>query len=309
MKYSVDFTKLNGVFTLPCAIADEHIKLAGAVALKVIMLVFRDLSKAPDADEIAGVLGISSADVSDALSFWCDRGILIKENEPQKESTASQKEPEKPKKAVAPKIEKPDRAQVAKRGLECSDIAFILNEAQGMFGRCLRQSEASTLVWLYDDQGMSAGVLMMLIQYAVSEDKCNIGFIERMALDWINSGVEDIKSAEQKITDIAVRKTDWGIVCKAFSIEKRAPSKKEQENAYKWIEKWGYGSDVLKAAYDTCVDTISKFSLPYIDKILTEWHSKGIQKPQDIEKKEKKPEQNNSFGTYDLSKAESLLDL
>lgn len=305
MKYRINPAELTSVFTLPCRVADEQLKLTGAVQLKVLLWVYRHISEAPDSAAIAKAIGVPEADINDALRYWCDAGILLCADEPA--VTVPAPKNEVPKKTVSPQTRKPDRVEVSKRGLECPEIAFLLQEAQQLFGRCLRQSEASTLVWLYDDEGMGVAVLLMLIQYAVSEERCNIGFIERTALDWIDSGVTDLKTAEAKLNELARRKTAWGIVCRAFSMDRRAPSKKEQETAYKWIEEWKYGQDILKAAYDACADSISKFSFPYIDKIITGWHKQGVKTLDDIENIEK-PEKKNSYGTYDLSLAEKMLD-
>lgn len=302
MKYIIDTAFLANTFVLPQKVADEHLKLAGAVQLKVLLYIFRNIASTPDAENISAALGVPVADINDALRYWCDAGILYsledKGEEPQKAA-------DKPK-AVAAQATKPDRAEVARRGLECPEIAFLLQQAQQIFGRNLRQSETSTLVWLYDDQGMGVAVLLMLIQYAMSEERCNIGFIERTALDWINSGVTDLKSAEQKVKELAIRKTAWGIVCSAFHID-RAPSKREQENAHKWVNEWGYDKQMLKTAYDMCVDATSKMSMPYIDKIITGWHKQGVKTADDIEKIQKPQTKTDSYDTYDLSLAEKIL--
>lgn len=305
MKYIIDTAFLANTFVLPQKVADEHLKLAGAVQLKVLLYIFRNIAAAPDAENISAALGVPVADINDALRYWCDAGILYSLEE-QKEAKAE--EPAK-KKTVDLQISMPDRAEVARRGLECPDIAFLMQQAQQIFGRNLRQNETSTLVWLYDDYGMNVAVLLTLIQYAKSEDRCNSSFIKTTALDWIESGVTDLKAADNKIKELAMRKTAWGIVARAFCID-RAPSKKEQEKAHKWVNEWGYDRQMLKLAYDLCVDTTSSMSLPYIDKIITSWHKQGIKTPQEVEKlqevktAQKKPD---NFDTYDLSLAEKIL--
>ncbi len=302
MKYIIDTSFLANTFVLPQKVADEHLKLAGAVQLKVLLYIFRNLADIPTSQQISQALGVPVADINDALRYWCDAGILYSLEEKPTES-----KPEQPKqKAIATHTVKPDRAEVAKRALECEEIAFLLQQAQQIFGRILRQNESSTLVWLYDDQGMGIAVLLMLIQYAMSEDRCNIGFIERTALDWINSGVNDLKSAEQKVKELALRKTAWGIVSSAFSID-RAPSKREQENAHKWVNEWHYDRQMLKIAYDMCVDSTSKLSLPYIDKIITGWQKQGIKTQKDLDKLKKPQQKTENYDTYDLSLAEKIL--
>ena len=129
-----------------------------------------------------------------------------------------------PKKAIASSALKPNREEAAKRGLECPEIAFILHSAEQKFGRMLRQTEISTLVWLFDDQGLSASLILMIIEFAISEGRANIGFIERTAIEWVNDGVLDVESAERRLIDMRRKKSAWHIVETTMGIEHRSPT-------------------------------------------------------------------------------------
>ena len=147
----------------------------------------------------------------------------------------------------------------------------------------------------------------MLLEFAASEGKFSISFIEKTAIDWINSGVETIADAESKIIELTERKTAWREVCKVFNIERRMPSTNEMKYSYTWIKEWGYKSDILKAAYDACVDATGKLSIPYINKVLTNWHKNKVKTVADIEKLDtNKPEKTNGT-SYDLKKIEDSM--
>ena len=57
-------------------------------------------------------------------------------------------------------------------------------------------------------------------------------------------------------------------------------------------------------AYDECVNKKSKFSFPYVAKIIEVWHEKGYMKPEDIEKAPKK----NDFASYDMDLYEKMIN-
>ena len=61
---------------------------------------------------------------------------------------------------------------------------------------------------------------------------------------------------------------------------------------------------MLKLAYDTCVDSKSKFSFPYVAKIIENWHNNGYKTPNDI--KDDKPK--NNTATYDIDLYEKMLN-
>jgi len=67
----------SSVFVLPSVIADEHLKLASAVALKVILTLFRCQNEAFDLQNIAAKTGLSEGEVSDACAYWAEKGVLL----------------------------------------------------------------------------------------------------------------------------------------------------------------------------------------------------------------------------------------
>lgn len=292
MKYLLNTTKLGNAFMLPKELVSKHLKLAGAVQLKVILSVFSAIEEEIVPEKIAGNLNLDVNDVSDALGFWCELGYL---------KTESVKEPA-PKKAVLRKTEKPSREEIADRAESDDKIKFILSEAEQKFGRTLRQNECSSLIWLYSDEGLAPSILIMLLDYCRINDKMNIGYIERVAIDWINAGVDTVAAAEERIAMLEARKKAWHKVSAAFGLVKRSPSAKEERLAYKWVYEWGYDRAILKEAYDRTVDTISEFKMNYVEKVLASFYKNGIKNLSDLkeydEKKANKKASSN-YGTYD----------
>ena len=305
MEYNINPAGLGAVFMMPCDVVDKHIKLAGAVQLKVLLYVMRNVTMgAVSKDKIAQAVGIPHDDVSDALFYWAQAGIILGAND-----APNAKDDEKIKSAKI--SEKPVREEVIKRGSESDEIAFLLREAQLKFGRGLRPSEASTLVWLFDEEGMKPAVILILIEFAKSQERCTCGYIERTALSWIKDGIETISQAEQKICEINAANSAWGIVSRAFSIDKRRPSEGELKTAYTLIETWNFTPDMLHAAYDRCVDSTSKFNLKYTAKILEGWHKIGIKTPLDLsnadnEHEKQKKNAKSSFAGYDPASIDDL---
>lgn len=303
MKYSIDPETMLGAFSIPSDVADKHIKMAGAVQLKVLLLCYRNPFEKIDAEKLANRLSLTVADINDSLRFWADAGILKCSDEPAKPDCV----PEKPK-SVRSATVKPTREEVARRGMESSEITFLLREAEQKLGHALRQNEASTLVWLHDDEGMSIAVLLQLIEFAVGEGRANIGYIERTALAWLDEGINDIALAEQKINEIYMGRSCWTVVKRAFGLDRNLPGKKEQAFADLWVGQRGFDDKMLREAYNRCVDSTGKYNLPYISSILEKWYKAGIRKVDDIveDKPKKAPEKGGT--SYDKSLFESMLN-
>lgn len=299
MTYNINTAIFGNTFAVPTAVADKHLKTATLNQLKVLLYFMRNISGGIDSQKIADALSLPLAEAEDALFFWQQCGILIADTPPEPEH-----------KPVIINSTMPTRSDVIRRGLEDDRLAFLLREAQLKFGRNLKQNESSLLVSLYDDYGMDVSVILMLLGFAAREGKCNVSFVKKTAAQWLSAGVETVIDAEQIIADGAKQNLAWSIVQNAFGIEKRNPSTKELEYSILWVNDWNIGADLLKAAYDACIDAKTKLSIPYVAKIIESWHKDGITDPTQIKTK-KAPsaaKSANGYAGYDLDLFEKMLN-
>ena len=301
MNYIIDPKVFSAVFTVPAAVADKHLKLARGEHIKVLLYIMRNMSVNPDNAEIAAAAGLSEYEVEEALLYWAGAGILLPDGRSAEKAEI---------KAPAVKQNaKPDRADVARRGAEDEKIRYLLTETQMKLGRNLKSNESSTLVWLYDDLGLDVSLILMIVQYAAAHGKPRIGFIESTATDWVNRGIDTIAEADRELNKMAMSEQAWGIVCSAFGLEKRKASKNELKLSLMWVDDWKMSREMLTAAYNACVDGISKFDMKYVSKILENWHEKGYKTPDDIEEKKKNDNtESESFATYDLDLFEKMIN-
>lgn len=298
MEYLINPSAFTAAFTVPASVVDQYLKLAKGEHIKVLLYLLRNMSDELSEETVAQETDVSLFDVKEALLYWADAGILL----PKATPVAP-----KPQKRAIAHAQKPDRNDVARRGAEDPKIRYLLNEAQMRLGRNLKSNETTTLVWLYDDEGMDISLILMIVQYAVENGKANIRFIEATALNWINRGITDIAEADEALRKLTVGEQAWRTVSAAFGLEKRKPSPKETELSALWIDTWGMSSAMLEAAYAACVDAKSKFSFAYTAKILETWHEKGYRKPEDIKTKEK-TKKDDGYAAYDLDLFEEMLN-
>lgn len=305
MPYCINIGELSNTFSVPSRVADKLIKLSGAVQLKVLLVALNQNPANIVPEDIAEKLSISIPDVTDALNYWTDSGILSNTDPAavKNEELADKAEPKKI--VVKPLADKPSHDEVIKRGKESPEIAFLLREAQLKFGRFLRGNEQSTLLWLHDDEGFSVPLILILLSFAVNEGKATVGFIERTAVNWIKNGVDTVEAAEKAIAQHNAKKSAWNKVMASFGLEKRMPSTKEADYAYTWINEYGYDGNMLHLAYEACVDSASKFSMKYVNKILENWHKSGVKTPDDVKalnetnkKTETKPKDSFDLDSY-----------
>ena len=298
MIYNVNPAVFSSTYAIPTDVADKYLKIATHTQLKVLLYFMRNISDGIDSQKISDALRLDINETEDALLFWQQCGMLT--------GATPKEEP----KTVVVKSTLPSRIDVIKRGLEDKQLMFLLREAQLKFGRNLKQNESQLLVSLYDDHGMDPSVILLLLGYAVREGKCNLIFVKKTATHWLESGVETIMDAENLIAEAAKQNLAWSVVQSAFGIERRNPSTKEAELSNLWVNEWKISTELLKAAYDACVDAKTKLSMPYVAKIIESWHKDGITNPEQISAKKKnvKPQGKNDFAGYDLDLFEKMLN-
>lgn len=296
MDYYINPQSLSGVFTVPNTVVDNYFKFSKPEHIKVLLFVLRNMYKDPEISEIAEECGFSEYEVKEALLYWADANVLLPKDIP----AVSQKQ----KKTSVKQSSKPSRNDIAKKSEADPKIQFLLLETEKRMGRILKDNETRDLVWLYDDQGLDISVILLVIQYAISKEKANIRFIEDVCLKLIDKEIDNIADADTELHKMDLSEKCWQIVSAIFGIDKRKPSAKESEAVTKWIAEWKMSKEMISLAYDECVNKKSKFSFPYVAKVIEVWHQKGYMKPEDIEKAPKK----NDFASYDMDLYEKMIN-
>jgi len=304
MSYILNSTAMASPVFVPSAVVDSNLKLASHTQLKVLLVFLRNMTNGNNSEEnIASFLNLPLSEVNDALEFWAQAGILVSTAEPQELQLNKASKP----KAVKPVSVKPTREEVAEVALSDPKLSFLLIEAEMKLARSLRSNELQTLAWLYLDYQMDVSLILMLVEYAVSEGKATVSFIEKTALNWIDAGVTTLAQAEEQIEERNQKKTAWNIVRSSFGIDARMPSDKELEYSDKWVIKWKFSREMLKEAYNRGIDQKAKLSMPYINSILERWFKEGITSLTEIAR-DKKTVKESSFAKYDRSFVDKLLN-
>ena len=299
MDYLINPAELTSSVPVPSSVVDRYLKFAKPEHIKVLLYIFRKML-VEEVSVISSYTGVSEFDVKEALLYWADTGVLLQQN---KLNEVKKDDSDK----VTEKEEKPTRNDVLHRGNEDEKFAYLVRETQLKFGRNLKTNESITLLWLYDDLGLDVSVILYIIELAIIQEKVNIRFIESLAVDWVNRGITTIEQAEAENQKRAQITSCWNIVCSAFGIERRKPSKKEEETAFKWLNEWQLAKELLVEAYEECVNKKSKFSFAYTAKIIENWYNKGIRTVEDLAVYNEQDKKSDG-AAYDLDLYEKMLN-
>ena len=305
MSININLGNWSSVFAVPSVIVDKHIKLAGSAQLKVLLWILRHAGEDFSAENISAALNMHPADVTDAMQYWIETGLLAENNNSLTPVASDEIKPDGNKSDIngstydskkgygevnpesAPdenkkimrqvsRPQKPDSKFVAQRINSDPEIAALMQEAEIIFGRPISSGDSATLLLMHDNDGLPTDVIIMLLQYATGEKK-GMRYIEKMAIDWANDGIDSIEAAERKIRSINQSNKAWNAVKDIFGLQTiGSPSKNQIECANRWINEWKLPLDVIREAYERCIDSKGEYKLNYIDAIIKRWYANGI---------------------------------
>ncbi|MCH5296772.1 MAG: DnaD domain protein [Ruminococcus sp.] len=316
MSIKINLGAWSSVFAVPSKIVDEGLKYSDGVKLKVLLYVLRNSDKELDDKDISKGTGVNVTDIPEALDYWVSLGVLSKVNDeytfPEStnaeiynknnslkentdvlisdnnslvENTPIEKEEkiEQKQRFTVTRPQKPDYVFTSQRLAVDEELALLVNEAQSTFGKTLSNSDISTLLMLKDTCGLPLDVILMLIQYCISIGKGNMRTVEKIGIGWADDGIYTLEAADNKIRQIKQTSKNFAVVSSVFGISNvGTPTKKQLEYGDKWVGEWKFSPEMLREAYERCVDTKGMMNLKYIDGILKRWHANGIRNTNDL---------------------------
>ena len=156
-----------------------------------------------------------------------------------------------------------------------SAILFI---AEQYFGRPLSVTEMSIIYYIRDDLKFSDELLDYLMQYCVDNHKTDFRYMEKVAINWSQNGIETL---EQARTETYKHDSDITTIMQALGME-NSPTEKEVSFFTKWRGEWGFSMEIILEACDRTVIAVQKNRLKYCDGILQNWHKNKVVTREDV---------------------------
>ncbi|MGN0452212.1 MAG: DnaD domain protein [Ruminococcus sp.] len=221
----------------------------------------------------------NNSNTPSGVSEKAQKKILVENNA----SEADQSEASVHKSRAASRVMKPEPAYVAKRLKTDKNLVLLMEEAQRILGKVLSNADTSTLTMLHDTDGLPIEVILMLMEYAQNIGKANMRFIEKTGMKWASEGITTIELAEMQIKRHAESSTAFDIVSTVFGMRNTGtPTKKQLEFAASWVNDWKFSEDMMRLAYERCVDKKGELNFSYINGILKRWYEQGLRNPDEV---------------------------
>lgn len=300
----------TGATMVSNAFIDEYMSEANGEFVKVYLYLLRCVShgKQLSISVIADKFNHTETDVIRALKYWekmkliklnytndilteitfidISNSSLVEEDTKNLETAATQIT--SPVSVAPPVVEQPKTnerkvptysADQIKQFQQNEDIQQILFVTEAYLGKTLSVSEINTLLFFYDELHFPIELIEYLIEYCVSKGSKSINYIKKTALAW----------AEEAITTVSQAKASTNLYSKncftifnAFGIKGRNPVEFEVNYINKWTNEYAFTLDIIHNACTRTLKQTHQPSFEYADKILTDWHNKGVKHMDDV---------------------------
>lgn len=303
----------NGIFNVPADLVDKYLKIASEYQLKALLFILRNGGQA-SSSQIAKALGQTAGDIDDLLELWTEEGFLSADGQAVVLKTEMKPiEPKTEKKFVKESLSAPrlTPADIINAQRDSSDIAFLLTEAQVILGRTISHAEQEMLVNMVNYYGLKAEVIMMILEFYRSEKErgksIGISYVNAMAKNWAEEGIDSVADAEAKLQDIAKSDRLWNEIIAITGIRHKRPTAKQREMIKEWFS--DFDITMITLAADIMKENIPEPKLAYMNTIIKKWRKSGITSPSQVKaeqeayaksKSEKKDDRLQSKPTYDL---------
>jgi DnaD/phage-associated family protein len=204
VEFKFDLGVFGGVFAVPNAIADEHIKIATANHLKVLLYCLRHSGAALTAGEISRATGVAPDDVPTALDFWRQRiGEAAPTAAPPESSATPAAESPRTQLRAATALLNADYdfspKEIADVIKNDKDAAYLFERAEDLYGRPLKPNEQKALTVIITEVGIAPAVALALLEYCFTVGKTNASYIKTVAKDWFRQGIDTFEKANSHI--------------------------------------------------------------------------------------------------------------
>lgn len=210
-----------------------------------------------------------------------------------------------PTPGVLPPPEEERRAEYTRadllRSLENEEFSGLTQAVEGRLGKKLSTPDLMILLGLYDQVGLPADVIYLLVNFCAEREAHRLGEgrrptlrkIEREGYLWARLGLMTQESAAAYIKKYQRSQEAIPRLMHLLNLGDRLPSPTESDYLTAWGE-MGFEDEAILRAYDRTVVKCGSLKWAYMNRILLSWNEKGLHTVAQIETGDRPPRQRST---------------
>lgn len=311
MKLSLLTNGWGMMFGVPTAVVDKYLKLSTPSQLKVLLYLLRHQCEEIDSAQISKALSMNEELIEEAIIFWEQTDLFSAVHEPDETEVSIEKAAcqEHSRKADASE-NKNTRALIAAPQRSSSEVTLTPSEiaselekdagmmelfrmAEQLIGEPLNHMQQRSLLWQYQYLQISGDIILTVMSYCRSMNKNSIQYSEKLLYTWWNKGICTMQQINDAIVKDQESRSYHGMIARTLDMQ-RPPTPKQREFFDRWYS-LKIPMDLIRYAYEKTIEQTDKRSLPYMNKILTDWFEAGYKTREEVDIGDKLNQNSNSI--------------
>lgn len=266
---------------------------ASRTELVILLLLMQDENLMTDWEgriaELAQRADCTEDDVRAAVQYWRGSGVLrTARTKAASRAKNDETAPQKPQ----TQRHLPSNDEHTYSGTEVQTLLEenngsrrkLITECQNILGKIFNATEVNKILHLSDGMGLDNEYILLVFTYCKNHGKKSVHYAEKVALNLYDEGCETPEALAQYLKRKEFAESYEGQIRAAFGLFDRSLTERESKYISAWRTRLSASAELVKAAYDVCVNAKGKVSFAYINSILENWVSQGISTPEQAQK-------------------------
>ena len=234
----------------------------------LLFLLLQRLDRGASPEELQQRLGFSALQLAAAEGALQEMGLLSAPSAPP----------------VAPSDDHPQYSADELSDMLETDRTFsaLVEQTEQVLGKKMKTADLQLLAALYDDMGLPADVIYLLVCHCTERTARRFGEgrrptmrqIEKEGCLWARMGISDQESADRYLRSLAQKQEKAAAYMRVLNIHDRPPVDSELHYLQQWWEQ-GFPPETVALAYDKTVFHKKEMNWRYLNGILRRWHENG----------------------------------
>ncbi len=310
-----DLPMLFSSTDLPDVFFTEYLSQASGDYIKIYLYIvfLSKYGKDVKINDLSKKLNIDFKTIQEGIKYWEDTGVITKKNTGYIINNLQEIELHKlykPKVTLsAENIKQTAQNQYRAKAIENINTLFF----QGI----MSPSWYSDIDLWFKKYSFDEEVMIALFQYCYNRSALHRNYIQTVAEAWFKSNVKTYSDLDSLFEKQEKLNTLYKSIGKKLGYT-RALTEYEKGYIEKWTIEYAFGLNIIEIALKkTTAKTNPNFD--YLDKLLSDWHDRGLKTVEEIEnflsefkqknKDIKKLEKNTGYNNYEQRKYDNLNSL
>ena len=293
---------------IPDLFISEYLREANGDYIKVYLylLFLSKNDKEIKINDLSKLLSLDFSVVKEAISYWEEKGLLIKKTDGYILPNIQELELNK---LYSPKLTSSPEDSLKKEANK--QRAKVIDDINNQFfqGIMMSPSWYTDIDLWYTKYGFDDSVMFALFGYAYDKKALTRQYIQATAEAWSKNGIKTFDELEKYFEKRDKQNLLNKEISKKLNLYRKLTTFEEEDIA-KWTEDYHFGMDIIDIALKTA-SSKNKVRFDYIDKLLTDWYKKEFKTVDEVNaylKSQKSNSTNSIKATKNLNYTQSSFD-